>query len=124
MKLTQASGKVSVKLSYSDWLAIGKKSGWIKEAMLPPEQPFDQLSPEDQQSLINAVKRFLSNSGAKFMEGPNSRMGVQKVEELKHRYPGLDQHLPKNNWNGATKTVETPLPAKVRYQNKPEASFE
>ena len=30
--VTAASGKKSIKLSFKEWLAIGKKAGWDKEA--------------------------------------------------------------------------------------------
>jgi hypothetical protein len=36
MKLIkQASGKTTVKMSRSEWTAMGKKAGWMKEAILP-----------------------------------------------------------------------------------------
>ena len=54
MKLTQANGKVSVKLSYNDWLSIGKKAGWTAEA-----QP--QMAPQHQMATDNKCKKCLMN---------------------------------------------------------------
>ena len=54
MKLVKnASGKMSIKLSKSDWLNIGQKQGWVKKAQVtyPPgidpgyEYPAEENSP-------------------------------------------------------------------------------
>ena len=39
MKLVKtASGKMSVKISKSDWITTGRKHGWLKEAQVAPQQ--------------------------------------------------------------------------------------
>jgi len=41
MKITKtASGKKTIKLSKQEWMAIGKKAGWMKEASSPEIQDF------------------------------------------------------------------------------------
>ena len=76
MKLTKiASGKQIVKLSKKDWLAIGKKAGWTKQAQLDANAIHSILK-ETLQSATN-----LSNNFGKLKQslGENGRQLEQLV---------------------------------------------
>jgi hypothetical protein len=43
MKLVkQASGKTTIKMSKSEWLDMGKKAGWMKEASISTEEVLEK----------------------------------------------------------------------------------
>jgi len=58
MKLVKAaSGKETIKLSKSDWLSIGKRAGWIKEAEVAKDV-YDEIVENAKENSVESETRF------------------------------------------------------------------
>jgi hypothetical protein len=58
MKLIKnASGKIALKLSKSDWVKVGKRAGWIKTSLFSDTNAIDDYTRE----IVRTVNRYLAD---------------------------------------------------------------
>jgi hypothetical protein len=119
MKIVRtASGKRTLKISKKEWEALGKQSGWTKEAADPVSTQYDQQKSEFPAKLVHAFNPNVAGAD------PNSGHTVQLQVQI-----GPDQHNVNLNegtnsigWKGLMKSLQEAYKHKLyeRRLNPPE----